>query len=668
MKSSDKNFENNITRQKLSEAFQKKDKISLISLWQKRNRRIWANDIELYNELGNFFLKLSEPLLAYDVLNEALTASPDGLRSQQLLALALARSGAPERANSLLSSLQKRGHKDQETLGLLARTHKDLIFLNESYERRHHLKQALKLYLHAYELSKGYWSAINAATMALLLNRKEYSQKLANEVYINCLDEISNLKKNGGDQYWALATLGEASLIIEEYQAAEDWYSRAYSIGAGRYGDLNSTRRNARLIMQHLDMEDRIKTEIENCFQIPSVVVFSGHMIDRPGRAAPRFPACLEQNVASELLKTLKSINTGFGYASAACGSDILFLEALYKNKCEINIVLPYERDEFVKNSVDFISGANWKKRFDRIMTKAGSVFISARNMYEQDAISYEYANLVLIGMASLKAEQLGTKLNPLVVWNKKSGDGIGGTASAISLLEKQGYETHIIDLSALIANVQKQPVLISNQPDEPKAAVLSEKEPQIKPSLKFETKIVSILFADAYHFSEIKENQIPFFASEFLGLVGSLIDKNEHKPIIKNTWGDGLYFVFENVRDAGLFALKLCESVNKTNWAEKSLPASLNLRIALHSGPAYSLIDPITKLPTFVGSQVNYAARIEPITPVGKVYASQNFSALAAAEKIKDFKCEYVGQIPFAKSYGIFPLFHVSFPEKHLK
>ena len=56
----------------------------------------------------------------------------------------------------------------------------------------------------------------------------------------------------------------------------------------------------------------------------------------------------------------------------------------------------------------------------------------------------------------------------------------------------------------------------------------------------------------------------------------------------------------------------------------------------------------------------MNRAARLEPITPPGQVYASQVFAALASAEGVRDFTCDYVGQTPLAKGYGTFPTYHV--------
>ena len=56
----------------------------------------------------------------------------------------------------------------------------------------------------------------------------------------------------------------------------------------------------------------------------------------------------------------------------------------------------------------------------------------------------------------------------------------------------------------------------------------------------------------------------------------------------------------------------------------------------------------------------VEFAARIEPITPPGQVYASQAFAALAAAQGVTEFTCDYVGQTPLAKGYGTFATYHV--------
>jgi class 3 adenylate cyclase len=145
-----------------------------------------------------------------------------------------------------------------------------------------------------------------------------------------------------------------------------------------------------------------------------------------------------------------------------------------------------------------------------------------------------------------------------------------------------------------------------------------------------------------------------------FLGSIAHLSEEFRTSIIAKNTWGDGLYFVFSDVDLAGNFALRLADLVAKTKWEEKGLRPELNLRIALHAGPVYEFNDPITGDRSYSGTHVSRAARLEPITPPGQVYASEAFAALAAAQRTPDFTCDYVGQTPMAKAYGTLPAYHV--------
>jgi class 3 adenylate cyclase len=168
------------------------------------------------------------------------------------------------------------------------------------------------------------------------------------------------------------------------------------------------------------------------------------------------------------------------------------------------------------------------------------------------------------------------------------------------------------------------------------------------------------LLFADVVNFSELGETEIAAFVEHFLGGVAQLLKSGSYSPDARNTWGDGLYFAFKGIREAGLFALDLRDFVRATNWRRKGLPEKLSIRIGLHVGPVHGFVDPITEKYTYFGGHVARTARIEPITPPGKVYASQPFAGLAAATAIEGFKCEYVGQTPLAKGFGVFPAYHV--------
>ena len=111
-----------------------------------------------------------------------------------------------------------------------------------------------------------------------------------------------------------------------------------------------------------------------------------------------------------------------------------------------------------------------------------------------------------------------------------------------------------------------------------------------------FDPKIVGLLFADARGFSTLTEKEVPLFVEHFLGTVAAELARCAHPPVLTNTWGDGLYFVFENVRDTGEFALDLCDAIRNTDWKSKGFSHDLSLRIGLHAGPTFECLDQFTR------------------------------------------------------------------------
>ena len=619
------------------------------ALWRTRDPQVWATDPEIYQLLGGRILKLGEPLLAYDVIAEGMKYFPRHVRLRQLLGLALARSGAAGSANKVLNELYEDGHRDEETVGLLARTHKDLA--SEATipdETNQHLRRAFELYTQAYRNTGGYWSAINAATLALMLGDRQVASSLAQDVQEQCGRKLPQAEAGSTERYWLLSTLGEAALLLDEWPAAEDWYGQALIEGAGNWGSLQSTRHSARLLVRHLGGDE---ARLEKIFRFPSVVVFAGHMIDRFDREIPRFPPQIEQAVKNAIRDRVDKLHASFGYASAACGSDILFHEVMLEKKGECHVVLPYESDLFVKDSVDIIPGANWLKRFHQIKDMAVEVQEISKQC-RTESLAYEFANRILHGVATIRAQQLETKLIPLAVWDGRTGDGRSGTAGTVQRWQELGLAVEIIDLGEVLR--RECPDLGSSSSG---ARTAPQRRKQSTPESNSE--ILALLFADAEGFSKLSDDEVPRFVEHFLGLVGQLISRFAHQPLTKNTWGDGLYLVFSNVLHAGQFALDLRDSVRAMDWFSKGLP-ELHVRIGLHAGPVHSCIDPVTQQLSYTGTQVSRAARIEPITPSGQVYASQSFAALAAAEGIRDFQCDYVGQTSLAKQYGAFPTYVV--------
>jgi class 3 adenylate cyclase len=622
----------------------------LLRLWQSRVEELWRKDPALYASTAEQMLELGEPLMAYDVLVSGLDGSPTNVRLRELQALALLRAGVPDKAEVILMKLEEEGRRGEETIGLRARIHKERWEREEanSDAAARHLLLAHELYRKAYDSAGGYWSGINAATTALLSGQNQTAVSLAQNVIESCRRKLEQGDNLGNDNYWLLASLAEAALILEDWPKAESLYRHAAKVGRGKFGDLASTRYNASLILNHFG---KAKTSIEEILRIPPVIVFSGHMIDSPNRSTPRFPPKLEDAVRQAIRERLEKLKPGFGYASAAGGSDILFLEAILEMGGEAHVVLPYNKDQFFKDSVEIIPGGPWKARYEEVLARATEVFTASERKIEGGAVSYEYANLVLYGLAKTRARLLGTDLVPMVVWDGRGG-GVGGTGDRVAHWKNLGLDVEVIDVARILEAAGGKGHEVASQTggrDEGTSSVPAEGP-----------EIMALLFADAQHFSKLSEDQIPLFLNHFLGTIAELLRRTSYQPVMKNTWGDGLFMVFQSVQEAGGFALELCDLINETKWEEKSLPAELNLRIALHAGPVFECIDPISERQNFFGTHVTRTARIEPITPPGQVYASQGFAALAAAQGPQGFVCDYVGQVPQAKGYGTFPTYHV--------
>jgi class 3 adenylate cyclase/tetratricopeptide (TPR) repeat protein len=622
---------------------------ALVGIWQARDAAGWAAAPEIYRSLGEQLLKGGQPLLAYDIVREGLKDHPADVRLRQLQGLALARSGASERAGELLQQLVAENHADTETLGMLARTYKDrAVRAGNRRDARTFWRRAAQTYAQAHQVSGDYWTGINAATTALLIGQKRPAAALAKKIRAQCERE---LRRKDGDKYWLLATLGEAALIERDWAAADDYYARAAQTAGRRFGDLQASRRNARLLFRYWQIDG---ANIERSLRIPPVAVFSGHMIDQATRAQPRFPGALEGAVAAALRERIELLGAATGYASAARGSDLLFLEAMLEAGREIVVVLPYQEEEFLADGYDpFPDAARWRERYTRVIRRAGRVVVASNQLLEIGGVSYDYANQLLLGLARIRARQLETEVVSLAVWDRGKGDGPGGTASAVNRWRKLKIPGEIIDLCKL------QSPLPSQQKQNARPRASRQKSSPGRAGVG--SQIMAMLFADAVSFTKLQEQELPRFVRHFLGRISRLIDHAQKEIVARNTWGDGIYLVFRGVREAGHFALDLGEMAGLTNWERHGLPAGLNLRIGVHAGPVYECANPIKQTYDFFGAHVSRTARIEPITPPGQVYASEAFAALAAARNVTDLAFEYAGQVPMPKGYGVFPMYHVT-------
>jgi class 3 adenylate cyclase len=637
----------------------------LLSLFQAgEHAALWKADPSLYRAFARKLISQGHPTRAFELAREGLAAHPGDPHLQYLQALAMARGGNVAGASGYLAALlgstllEPAVHVD--AVALDGRLYKDRFERTSSPDqRKDHAARSAERYLRASELpAADSFPLINAATMSLLAGNAPQAQTLASRV----IEQAQRERQQPGrdEDYWLLATVGQAYFLLGDLAEAAAWYGRAVAAARARQalGDIAAMRRDAQLIRDKLQVSD----ELLRLFYVGSVVVFAGHMIDHPQRGArdglpPRFPADpqLVRAVGAAIQAALDALNVAIGVCSVACGSDILFAEAVLARGAELHVLLPYERNDFYATSVDFgLPGREWKQwrtRCDAILERATEVHEATHERYLGDDVLLEFNREFTQGLAILRAAQRGVVPHALVVYDPPSPERTGGTADFLKKWTAKGLPSSTIDLR----EIREQVFGPSGVPRPP------QDWPAPAPGERVERELKSMLFADVKNFSTLTDPLLPKFFLRFLGGVNDVLRSLPSPPVASNTWGDGLYLVFERPRDCAEAALRLLERSQQMRWEELGLGKTSPLRIGIHTGPVFRGIDPIIERPTFFGSQVTRAARIEPVTMPGCAFASEQFAALLTIESGGDYVCEIIGQEQLAKNYDRCTLYRLA-------
>lgn len=568
-------------------------------------------------------------------------------------ALAHARAGAMHQAQALLDQAQavvgQSSERLADILSLRGRLWKDAFHRAPDAVKAPELaERARKEYLAAYALQGDPFPGINAATLSLLLGDVAAARNLAQKVAARLAAQET------ARSFWDLATAGEAHLLLGEFDQARRCYTAAYHEAPGDAGSVATMRRQVNLLARVIPEA----ADVLRFLPAADVVAFVGHMIDSPGRA-PRFPPALVPAVASAIRAELARLHEPIVYTSAACGADLIFIEAALEMGAEVNIVLPFNRLDFVQTSVT-IGGEGWSERFDNALTRATRVILATEEGHLGDDGLFEHAALLLEGFAILRASQLQASPLLLCVIDAGAPGRLGGALSSFERWKRHLGPPQVIDLRELRASagLDPQSAAVKRQNT---TAPIGAASPTHLP-LRYEADdpgagprrtLKTLLFADFAGFSRLHDAFAPQFQASFLKIAAAQIAASPVKPLDAKTWGDALYVVFDSPQGGAEFALRLLESMLAVDWTAVGLSDTSQIRIALHVGPVYCGFDPIMDRDSYFGSSVTKTARIEPVTPPGMVYASEAFAATLVATGPHDYALEYIGRLALAKGYG---------------
>lgn len=611
-----------------------KSKLGLLrSMWEQRDLKAWSQTPEAYDLLAEVLCAKGEPFWAYDVAAEGIRLFPGRLRLLQLQAWALAQTGSTRAAEQLLTSLRGAGHADPETLGLLGRAYKDLAAASSGGNRASFLRLARNAYLEGFKLKPNSYNGINAATTTLLLSSTKQEWEEAAQLSDRAAEACRCEAELTGSSLWTEATLGEAELVKGQMDLAARHYSTFSTLAAGNTGAIQSARAQARRILAKRQLDTEV---INEWMPVSPIMMFAGHMVDAPNRTSPRLPPEMCEPLKAQIRARLDHLDARIGFSSAACGSDILFLEAMLERGGEIHVVLPCSVEGFREVSVRQVGGDAWAERFDAILPHVSTLHVASHETMLEGTVLFEFGSRFLLGLSRMKARILDAPLHPLAVWD--GCETPHGTASDIRLWKEIGLHPEIISLPLSWTTEVPVPPQ-SSQPNQ---------------------EIKAMLFADVVGYSKLPERDIPAYSDAFLGGIAQLLETLPEPPLTRNTWGDAVYFVFATARGAGDCALRLREFVQTTDWLQRGLSRPLNIRIGLHAGPVFPLRDAVTGFDSFCGVNVSRAARIEPISAEGQAYASEAFAALAESEFPRSFACHYIGEKSLPKKAGTIRIYQI--------
>jgi class 3 adenylate cyclase/tetratricopeptide (TPR) repeat protein len=632
-------------------------------------RACWREDARLYRVFARRLISGGHPTRAFELVRKGLEVHPEDQKLKYLGALALKRGGNLQRAGEYVNKLLARGDLEPEieleALSLSASLEKG------AYERTAatqpdpaRARRAAELYLRAYELAldpsrqgspaKALFPGINAATMSFLAGDLPRAKTLAEAIKKSGLAELE--AGAPADNYWLRATLAEACLLLGALPEAADWYHRAVEIAKPlkREGDIAAMRANFQLLRRAIPVNEAIL----GFFTIGNVVAFSGRMIDHPARPTrveieASFPPdrALVARVKKEIDRKLDELNARVGFCSAACGADILFAERMIEREAELHIVLPFDLDDFFRTSVDYGTQNDstmtmWRNNCRRVLDQATQVHYATTEKYLGDDVLFDFANTFIQGLAVLRAKERGVEPYALGVVDQggSASARVGGTSDFLTKAADRGLGTRVIDLAQLRKEVMATGPPIPAKPAEPGGRV--------------RRRTMVMLFADIENFSRLNDDSYPEFFAVFLDHVKTVLDAMVPAPVFVNTWGDGLYVVFESAVAGAEFALRLVDRAAGLAWTKIRPGVEMAARVGIHAGPVYQRRDPIIDRENVFGSQVVRAARIEPVTTPGCVFASEQFAAALEVEPNHPFVCEYVGIEELAKGYDRCPLY----------
>ena len=422
-------------------------------------RALW---LEAKRQAGNCLLKLQHFELALEQFEAALALEPEDKPSLEKRIVCLGRLGRHEEAREQVRLLTERHPSDPEAWALAGRVEKvhwvsrwrDATLPPEQMREAAaielaSLEEAIAPYHQAFIADPSHhYSGINALTLQLLLRHLggEVRDTLLNNLSGGVLWASLSAQKRDPKDYWARASFAELCVLLNPQATVQREYRSTVAAAQRDRFALESTRETLTLLRDlqfrpdetaaALEVLDKEIARLAAPFVPRQVLLFSGHMLDAPGRAVPRFPESKLPQATDALQRVLDTLGAGEGdllLTQGAAGGDLLCAEACRARGLRVQLLLPLDEPEFIERSVlPSAGGEDWRRRYFDLKA---ALHMPPRVMPDElgplppGANAFERCNLWLLYTALAYGPE---KVRFVCLWDGGGGDGPGGTATSI--------------------------------------------------------------------------------------------------------------------------------------------------------------------------------------------------------------------------------------------
>jgi tetratricopeptide (TPR) repeat protein len=424
---------------------------------------------------------------ALELLERGLEIEPHNLKGLhekgiclQRLAIAGAQGHSLERAREHYRNVLETAPNDPETWALLGRVDKDAWIAawrlaghtpeqmrDEAAYEDALLRAAIDSYTQCFRYNPGhYYSGINALTLMHLHRHltgdPRYDRDM--DIMAGAVRFSAEFEPDEAQQFWSKVTLGDLEVLVGTPDSVKAAYKEAIARNDRDWFALNASRAQLQMLQDLGFHPEQVEAGIatfdralkklahpEAQWRPRQVILFSGHMIDAPDRATPRFPPDKEATAAQKIAEMLDRLGAGpddLALTQGACGGDLLFTEACLQRGVKVQWLQPFDEPAFIQHSVVRCSEA-WRPRYlDAKARLAGPIRSSPEALGDfppgsEPGYPYERCNLWLLYTALACGVD---KVRFICLWNGGGGDGPGGTAHMYEEVKRRTGQVSWID------------------------------------------------------------------------------------------------------------------------------------------------------------------------------------------------------------------------------